>query len=98
MKIKLLNNKVLVQNEEEKKNKTVSGLVLPDGSGEEKIKTAKVVAVGSGLRGEGGKRVALDVKEGDKVMYEYTSYGTKEIEIKGEKYYLISESDIIGII
>lgn len=97
MNLKLLNNKVLVRNKE-KENKTDSGFILPENNNEEKIKTAEVVAVGNGGRNEDGERVPIDVKEGDQILYEYSSYGTKEIELNKEKLFLINESDIIGII
>lgn len=97
MQIQLLGAKVLVRGED-KENKTQSGIILPAGKGEEKIRLAEVVEVGNGIRDEDGKRVAMEVKKGDKIIYEHSSYGTKEVEIAGQKYFLVNESDIIGII
>jgi len=92
MKVKPLGENVLVKPIEEKA--TASGIVLPE-SAKEKPQEGEVVAVGSGKLVD-GKKVALEVKVGDKVYFE--KYGPKEIKIDNKEYYLISESDILAIL
>lgn len=75
--------------------KTKSGIVLPD-SAKEKPQEGTVVAVGAGKVSEyTGKRIALDVKVGDKVIY--SKYGGTEIKINDEDYMILSERDIQAI-
>jgi chaperonin GroES len=96
--LKLLNNKVLIK-PKEISTTTASGFILPESAqGEEKIRAGIVVAVGTGARGEDGTKIPLEVAVDDEIMFEYSSYSTKEIEMERETYYLISEHDIIGII
>ncbi len=93
MKIKPLGDRVVVrplQSEEV----TKSGIVLPD-TVKEKPQEGKVVAVGPGNL-ESGKRVEMDVKEGDRILY--TKYGPNEIKISGEEYLIVKEEDILAII
>ncbi len=89
-----LHDRVLVrrlQGEE----KTAGGLIIPD-SAKEKPAEGIVVSVGAGLRDDAGKRVALDVKEGDKVLFGKWS-GT-EVTVDGQEMLIMKESDIMGII
>lgn len=73
--------------------KTKSGIVLPD-TAKEKPSEGTVVAVGSG-RMEDGKKVALEVKVGDKVIY--SKYGGTEIKVEGEELIILQERDILAI-
>lgn len=75
--------------------KTVGGIIIPD-TAKEKPQEGEVVAVGPGARDESGKQVALDVKEGDRVLFGKWS-GT-EVKIDGEDLLIMKESDIMGII
>lgn len=91
--IKPLEDRVLVQiNEAE--TTTASGLVIPD-SAKEKPQEATVIAVGPG-RWADDKRIAMDVKEGDTVVF--SKYGGTELKYKGEEYLLLSQRDILAII
>ena len=78
----------------EQEEKTVSGIVLPD-SAKEKPQQGEVLAVGSG-RIEDGKRVALDVKVGDKVIY--SKYAGTEVKHDSQEYLILRESDILAVI
>ena len=69
------------------------GIILPD-TAKEKPQEGKIIAVGPGKMSEEGKRIALDVKVGDKVLY--TKYGGTEIKIDGEEYMILRESDIMA--
>lgn len=73
---------------------TKSGIVLPD-TAKEKPQEGEVLAVGSG-RLEDGKRVALEVKRGDRIIF--TKYGGDEIKVNGEELKIISESDVLAIV
>ncbi len=93
MKLKPLGDRVIVK-PSESEEKTKSGIVLPD-TAKEKPQEGKVVAVGSG-RYEEGKRVPLEVKEGDKIIY--SKYGGTEVKLDGEDYLILSERDILAIV
>jgi chaperonin GroES len=93
MKLKPLGDRVIVRAIEEEE-KTASGLVLPD-TAKEKPQKGKVIAVGDGRWDEdGSKRVPLDVKEGDEVLY--SKYGGTEIKIDGEDLLVLRESDVLA--
>lgn len=78
----------------EREEKTVSGIVLPD-SAKEKPQEGEIIAAGPG-RYEDGKRVALDVKVGDKVIY--SKYAGTEVKVDNEELLILRESDILAII
>lgn len=73
---------------------TKSGIVLPD-TAKEKPQEGEVLAVGSGKL-EDGKRIPLEVKKGDRIIF--TKYGGDEIKINGEELKIISESDVLAIV
>ena len=81
----------LVESEE----KTASGIVLPD-SAKEKPQEGKIVAVGSGRVLESGERVALEVKEGDRIIF--SKYAGTEVKYEGTEYLILRESDILAVI
>lgn len=92
--LKPLGDRVVVQRIEEEA-KTRGGIVLPD-TAKEKPQKAKVVAVGAGRWDEEGeKRIPLDVKEGDIVVF--AKYGGTEIEIDGQEYIILSERDLLAV-
>jgi chaperonin GroES len=81
----------LVESEE----KTASGIVLPD-SAKEKPQEGKVVAVGTGRVLDSGERVALEVAEGDRIIF--SKYAGTEVKYEGTEYLLLRENDILAII
>ena len=93
MIIKPLGNRVLITKVEAEAT-TKSGIILP-GKAKEEPQIAKVVAVGSGLI-ENGKRIELEVKVGDKVVF--PKYQGSEIKLDGVEYIIIEESDLLAII
>ena len=93
MSFKPLGDRVLVK-PLEKEQMSAGGIVLPD-TAKEKPQEGEVVAVGNG-RYDDGKLVPVNVKVGQKVMF--AKYGPTEIKIDGVEMYVISESDILGII
>ncbi len=94
MKIRPLQDRILVQPIKEKEVRK-SGIIIPD-SAQEKPIEGRVKAVGAGKVGEDGKRVKLDVKVGDKVLY--SKYGGTEIKIDGDDFLLMREDDVLGIV
>ena len=77
----------------EREEKTKSGIYLPD-TVKEKPQEGEVMAVGPGRLSEDGKRIAMEVKVGDVVIY--TKYGGTEIKIEGEELVILRESDILA--
>ena len=94
MALKPLHDRVLVRRVESDE-KTAGGLIIPD-SAKEKPAEGIIVAVGAGARDDAGNRVAMDVAEGDKVLFGKWS-GT-EVSVDGEELLMMKESDIMGII
>ncbi|MBI2288017.1 MAG: co-chaperone GroES [Chloroflexi bacterium] len=77
----------------EKEEVTKSGIILPD-TVKEKPQEGKVLAIGPGRLSEDGKRIAMDVKVGDTVIY--AKYGGTEIKVDGEEVIILRESDILA--
>ena len=75
---------------------TKSGIVLPSTALKEKSEQGEIVAVGSGRIMDNGSKKEMSVKIGDKIMFK--KYSPDEIEIEGEEYLIISESDILAIL
>lgn len=94
MKIRPLNDRILVKRLEEEE-KTAGGIIIPD-SAKEKPAEGKVIAVGPGKRNDNGDRVAMDVKEGDRVLF--SKYGGTDVKIDGEDYLIMREEDVLGIV
>ncbi|AWB83424.1 co-chaperone GroES [Corynebacterium liangguodongii] len=92
--IKPLEDKVLVQIAEAETT-TASGLVIPD-SAAEKPQEAVVIAVGPGRLDDNGNRIAVDVKEGDTVVF--SKYGGTELKYNGEDYLLLSARDLLAVV
>jgi len=94
MKIRPLNDRLLVKRLEEEE-KTAGGIIIPD-SAKEKPAEGEVVAVGPGKLSDKGERVALQVKEGDKVLF--SKYGGTDVKLDGEDFLIMREDDILGVI
>lgn len=94
MKLKPLQDRVIVK-QAEAEEKTSSGIILPDAAKEKPTK-GKVVAVGAGKTDDKGKTHPLNVKEGD-VVY-YGKYSGTDVEVAGDKFVIIRESDILGVL
>ena len=94
MKIRPLHDRILVKREDEDEGKHGS-IIIPD-TAKEKPQRGKVVAVGNGKITEEGKKIPLDVKAGDRILFGKWS-GT-EVKIDGQDLLIMKESDIMGII
>lgn len=79
----------------EKEEKTTSGIVLPD-SAKEKPQEGRVVAVGSGRLTDQGERVALEVSEGDSVIF--SKYAGTEVKYEGKEYLILREDDVLCVV
>jgi chaperonin GroES len=92
--IKPLGNRVVVEPEEQEEM-TSGGIVLPE-TAKEKPQQGKVLAAGPGERDDDGKRIPLDVKEGDIVLF--AKYSGTEIKLDGKKVLILRESDLLAIV
>jgi chaperonin GroES len=94
MKLRPLQDRILVQRVEEETT-TKGGIIIPD-TAKEKPAEGKVTAVGNGKIGEDGKRIALEIKKGDRILF--GKYSGTEVKISGEEYLIMREDDVLGII
>ncbi len=97
--IKPLQDRVVVRRltEEEAGTKSASGIIVPDTVSKEKPEQGIVVAVGDGKWDEDGeKRIPMDVKVGDRIIF--SKYCYDEVKIAGEELYIVSASSVLGII
>jgi len=94
MKLKPLDDRVVIK-QLEAEEKTTGGIILPD-TAKEKPQIGKVVAVGAGKLLDDGKRNKMSVKKNNEVIY--SKYIGSDVEIDGEKYIILKEDDILGIV
>jgi chaperonin GroES len=94
VKLQPLGDRVLIKTVEPKEVKK-GGIIIPD-TAKEKPQEGEVVAVGAGKMGKDGKRHAMDVKTGDKVLY--GKYSGSEIKLDEQEYMILSQDEILGII
>ncbi len=94
MNLKPLADRLVVEPAEQEEM-TASGIYVPE-TAKEKPQEGKVVAVGPGRRDEAGNRIAMDVAEGDRVLY--AKYAGTEVKLGGKKYLILKESDILAIV
>jgi chaperonin GroES len=92
--LKPLGNRVVVEPTEQEEI-TAGGIVLPE-TAKEKPQKGTVLAVGPGDRDENGKRIPMDVKEGDSVLF--AKYSGTEIKMDGKKLLILRESDLLAIV
>jgi len=95
MKIRPLQDRVIVRRLEEAVEKTKGGIIIPD-TAKEKPQHGKVIAVGKGKLNDNGKLTPLDVKVGDKILF--GKYSGSEIKIDGEEHLIMREEDILGVV
>ena len=93
-KIRPLADRILVKRLDDEEEQKVGGIIIPD-TAKEKPQEAEVVAVGPG-RLEDGKRVALEVKKGDKVLI--GKYSGTEVKLDGEEHLILREEDILAVL
>lgn len=97
MNIKPLADRVVIEiHKDEKGSKTKAGIYLPETVDKERPEQGKVVAVGPGKFSDEGKRIPLNVKRGDIVLF--TKYGPNEIKVDGKEYLIAREEDILAVL
>jgi chaperonin GroES len=94
MKIKPLGDRVVIK-PAEAEERTKGGIILPD-TAKEKPVVGEVVAVGPGKVADDGKKIVMEVKVGDKVLY--GKYSGTEVTIEGDEYLIMREADIFAIV
>ncbi len=95
MKIKPIKDNIVVKRIEEIDEKKVGSIIIPD-TAKEKPMTAEVIAIGSGRTLNDGKKVALEVKVGDKVLI--GKYSGSEVKLNGTEYLILKEDEVLGIV
>ncbi len=94
MKIRPLHDRILVERLEEKEVKK-GGIIIPD-TAKEKPQEARVIAVGNGKVTDEGKKIPLDVKAGDKILF--GKYSGSEVKIDDKEYLILREEDVLAIL
>lgn len=94
MKLRPLQDRILAQRVEEETT-TKGGIIIPD-TAKEKPAEGKVIAVGNGKLGEDGKRIAMEIKAGDRILF--GKYAGTEVKIDGQEYLILREDDVLGVI
>ena len=94
MTVRPLHDRIIVQRIDEGEQK-VGGIIIPD-TAKEKPRQGTVLAVGKGKVNDDGKRVPLDVKAGDRILF--GKYGGQEIKLDREEYFILKEDDVLAVI
>ena len=94
MALRPLHDRILVQRIEEEEQK-VGGIIIPD-SAKEKPQQGKVIAVGAGKPDKDGKKIALDVKAADTILF--GKYSGQEVRVDGEDYLIMREDEVLAVI
>ena len=94
MKIRPLHDRIIVKRLEEQEVKK-GGIIIPD-SAKEKPQEGKVIAVGNGKVADDGKKIPLDVKAGDKILF--GKYSGSEVKIDDKEYLILREEDVLAIL
>ena len=94
MNVKPLADRILVRRIEEQETKK-GGIIIPD-TAKEKPQEAEIVAVGPGRMNEEGKRIAMEVKKGDRVLI--GKYSGTDVKIDGVEYVILREDDVLGVL
>ena len=94
MKVRPLHDRIIVQRLDEGEQK-IGGIIIPD-TAKEKPQQGKVIAAGSGKQKDDGKRIPLDVKEGDTILF--GKYSGQEIKMDGEELLIMREDEVLAVI
>ena len=94
MNVRPLHDRIIIQRLDEGEQK-VGGIIIPD-SAKEKPQQGKVIAAGNGKSNDDGKRVPLEVKAGDTILF--GKYSGQEIKLDGEDYLIMREDEVLGVI
>ena len=94
MKVRPLHDRIMVERLEEQEVKR-GGIIIPD-TAKEKPQEGKVIAVGNGKVGDDGKKIPLDVKAGNKILF--GKYSGSEVKIDDKEYLIMREEDVLAIL
>jgi len=94
MKIRPLQDRVMVKRLENGVEKTKGGIIIPD-TAKQKPEQGKIVAVGKGKVNDDGKLISVGVKVGDTILF--GKYSGSEVELDGEEHLIMREEDILGV-
>src|SRR5689334_1689993 len=94
MNVRPLHDRIIVQRLDEGEQR-IGGIIIPD-SAKEKPQQGKVIAAGSGKVKDDGKRIPLDVKAGDLILF--GKYSGQEIKLDGEEYLILREDEVLAVI
>jgi chaperonin GroES len=94
MNVRPLHDRIIVQRLEEGEQR-IGGIIIPD-SAKEKPQQGKVIAAGNGKVKDDGKRIALDVKSGDLILF--GKYSGQEIKLDGDEFLIMREDEVLGIV
>ena len=94
MNVRPLHDRIIVHRIEEGEQK-IGGIIIPD-TAKEKPQQGKVIAVGQGKAKDDGKRIPLDVKSGDTILF--GKYSGQEIKLDGEEYLIMREDEVLGVV
>ena len=94
MNVRPLHDRIIVSRIEEGEQK-IGGIIIPD-SAKENPQQGKVIAAGNGKANDEGKRLPMDVKAGDTILF--GKYSGQEIKIDGEDYLIMKEDEVLGVI
>jgi chaperonin GroES len=94
MNVRPLHDRIIVQRLDEGEQK-IGGIIIPD-TAKEKPQQGKVIAVGNGKAKDDGKRIPLDVKSGDTILF--GKYSGQEIKLDGEEYLIMREDEVLAVI
>ncbi|MFH2058430.1 MAG: co-chaperone GroES [Pseudomonadota bacterium] len=94
MSLRPLSDRILVERVEEDA-KTKGGIIIPD-TAKEKPAQGKIIAIGTGRIGEDGKKIPMDVKIGDRILF--SKYGGTEVKIDGNDFLIMRQDDVLGVI
>ena len=94
MEIRPLHDRLIVQRLDEGEQ-TFGGIIIPD-SAKEKPQQGEVIAVGAGALNKEGKRMPLDVKAGDRILF--GKYTSQEVKLNGEEYLIMREDEVLAVI
>jgi chaperonin GroES len=94
MKVRPLHDRLIVKRLEEEE-KTKGGIIIPDTAKEKPIE-GKVIAAGTGRLNKDGKKMPMEVKTGDRILF--AKYGGTEVKMDGEEYLMMKEEDVLAVI
>jgi chaperonin GroES len=95
MALRPLRDRILVDRIEDDAEQKVGGIIIPD-SAKEKPQQGKVIAVGAGKADKDGKRIALDVQNGDTILF--GKYSGQEIKVDGSEYLIMREDEVLAVV